>query len=90
MYNKYVKAVPGTKEFEFYTFLAAYLSQDVKSFKKGVKSYKKDADAYSKTLLVSAIDEFFELEYSNEEKAKFVSWLSSGHIGITEINEKLT
>lgn len=90
MYNKYVKATPGTKEFEFYNFLAAFLSQDVRSFKKGVNHYKRKSDKHSKALLVAAIDDFFELKYSEEEKAEFVSWLSSGHIGVSETNEKLT
>ena len=71
------KAKVGSKEFIFFSFFSAYLNQDVDDFDEGFKCFNNDASDIEKNNLVKAIDDFFNLPYSKEEKENFIAELSS-------------
>lgn len=89
MEEKYINSIPGTKEFIFYTFFAAYLNQDIDSFEEGLEEFEETVPQEYKKLFAEAIDEFLNLNYPEFEKASFIEKLSSGWIDSKTFKEEL-
>lgn len=89
MYEKYTKSIPGTKEYMFYTFFAAYLTQDVGSISEAIDDFKNSSSKESKILLANEIYNFLQDDYPEDEKFEFIEELSSGWIDKKSAKEKL-
>lgn len=89
MYEKYIDSIPGTHEHIFYTFFAAYITQDIESIEEAISDFEQTATNESQKMLVKAIDEFLELEFPEHLKATFIEELSSGWIEAPTYKEQL-
>ena len=89
MYEKYVDSIPGTKEYTFYTFFAAYITQDIESIEEAISDFKQTAIEEKHKELIEAIDEFFALDYPEHQKANFIEELSCGWIEVENYKEQL-
>jgi len=89
MYEKYVDAIPGTTEYVFYTFFAAYISQDIESIDEAISDFEQTATEETQKELTKAIDEFLLLDYPEHQKATFIEELSCGWIEKETFKEQL-
>ena len=89
MYEKYIESMPGTHEYMFYTFFAAYINQDIESIDEAIADFKQTTTNENQKLFVKAIDDFLELDYTESEKATFIEELSCGWIEAKTAKEQL-